>query len=106
MNAAAVTAISHRFLGPMCRLAIAPDLACVLTPLEAQTLARALRAVAEDHSRVEEIYLSPNASDREFLARVTEDGLRVAAAPGADILMPWTDVAALAKALLREAAGL
>jgi hypothetical protein len=98
MTEPSVTTISHRFLGSMRRLTIAPGLAWDLTQQEAWTLARALIAVGTDHSRAEEIFLSPQGCDHEFFARVTNEGLVVTAA-GGPVVVGWPDVATLAEAL-------
>lgn len=98
MTAPTVTGVSHHLLGPLQRLSLAPGLAWDLTQQEAWTLAKALIAVGHDHGRAEEIYLSPQASDGEFLARVTAAGLVVEAA-GGPYVIGWPEVATLAEAL-------
>jgi hypothetical protein len=98
MTEPSVTTISHRFLGPMRRLSIKPGLTWDLTQQEAWTLARALIAVGSDHSRAEEIFLSPQGCDREFFAKVTQEGLAVVEADS-HVLVGWPEVATLAEAL-------
>ena len=93
-----VTTVSHRLLGALRRLAIAPGATWDLTQQEASTLAKAMSAVGRDQGRVDEIYLSPQASDGEFVAKVTSEGLIVATA-GGECLIGWTEVTALAEAL-------
>jgi len=88
----------HRALGKMLRMTLAPDLNFDLTPEEASTLARALRAVTLDPEITDTLYLSPLASDDEFSAKVTRDGLEVTTASGICILS-WPDVVSLAEQL-------
>ena len=82
----------------MQRLSLAPGLHWDLTQQEAWTLAKALIAVGHDPGRAEEIYLSPQGSDADFLARVAPEGLQVQAA-GGPYLISWPEVATLAEAL-------
>jgi hypothetical protein len=98
MTEPTVTPVTHRFLGTMQRLTVAPGLAWDFTPQEAWTLARAMIAVGHDHGRAEEIFLSPQGCDREFLAKVTNEGLLVAA-PQSTVLIEWPELATLAEAL-------
>jgi hypothetical protein len=98
MTEPAVTPFSHRALGPMLRMTLAEGLSFDLTPLEAQTLSLALAAVTRDRQRTNDIYLSPLASDGDFSAEVTQDGLQVAAADGTRHLS-WPVVAFLAERL-------
>ena len=97
MTEPTVTTVAHRFLGRMQRLNVAPGLDWDFTPQEAWTLARAMIAVGHDHGRAEEIFLSPQGCDRAFVAKVTSEGLLVAADD--PILIGWPEVATLAEAL-------
>ncbi len=98
MSTPSLTDITHRFLGPMRRLTVAPGVAWELTQQEAWTLARAMTALGHNRSLAEEIYLSPQGSDHEFLAKVCEEGLVVQAAEQR-IHIAWPEVATLAEAL-------
>ena len=96
-----VDSLTHRALGPLLRLT-APGLALRLTPQEAQTLALALKAVAEGRSAEREIFMSPMASDGYFVGRVEDWGLAVEA-EGQAIPLPWPAVLRLAEALASPA---
>lgn len=102
MSEAIVTAVTHRALGPMLRLTLAEGLFFDLTHEEARTVSRAMRAVAEGKSTVDEIYMSPIASDRDFSAKVTADGL-VLEAVSPPFRLSWPVVGALAAALAAQA---
>lgn len=92
-----VNSLTHRALGPLLRLT-APGLDLRLTPREAQTLALALKAVAEGRSAEREVFMSPMASDGYFVGRVEGWGMAVEA--GAEALrMDWATVTRLAEAL-------
>jgi hypothetical protein len=84
-------AFIHRGLGGMIRLHLGENLTFNLTPQEARTLARALAAVRTGKSKVEDVYMSPIASDGDFFAKVTEDGLVLEATPKIDPL-GWEEV--------------
>lgn len=92
-----VTAVDHRMLGPMVRLEFARRLGFDLTAQEAGILARALAAVREGKSKVDEVYMSPIASDADFSGKVGSDGVTVGATE--PIALPWEEVGALAAAL-------
>lgn len=83
----------------MVRLTVAEGYRFDLTFQEARTLSRALRAVKNKQSSVDEIYLSPVASDGDFHARVKEDGLLIEAL-SPPLSLSWNDVGVLAEALL------
>jgi hypothetical protein len=87
----------HFALGPMWRLE-AGALRLDLTPAEASTVSRALKAVREGRSLETEIYLSPVASDGAFSAIVKPDGVALAGAGDLD----WPSVERLAEALAKE----
>lgn len=93
-----VTPVSHRALGRMLRMTLAPGLSLDLTADEAQTLSRALAALTRDPQLTNDIYLSPLASDADFTAKVTADGLKVVAGGGACFLS-WLQAGALAQLL-------
>lgn len=103
MRQSSVAPFTHRALGAMLRLTVAQGLSFDLTHQEAQTLARAMKAVAEGKSEVDEIYMSPIASDRDFSAKVTPDGL-VLEALDPPLRLAWPAVAAMAAALAEQAA--
>lgn len=88
-----VEPVRHRALGPMIRLVCGPDL--LLTPAEALTLSRALSAVAGGKSAGMEIFLSPIASDGEFSASVTGEGVAVAGG----LLLSWPEARLLSERL-------
>lgn len=93
-----VTKITHRGLGPMLRLAVSEGYSFDLTFQEARTLSRALRAVKDKQSSVDEIYLSPIASDGDFHAKVQQGGLLIEAL-SPPLTLSWSDVGVLAEAL-------
>jgi len=103
MSKSSVAAVTHRALGAMLRLTIMDSLSFDLTLEEARTLARALAAVSEGKSNVDEIYMSPIASDGDFSAKVTPEGLLLEGrAP--PLHLAWPEVGAIA-ASLAELAG-
>lgn len=102
MTGSSVSPVTHRGLGAMLRLTVAEGLAFDLTFEEARTLSRAMTAVAEGKSTVDEIYMSPIASDRDFSAKVGAEGL-VLEAFDPPLRIAWPEVAALAAALSAQA---
>jgi hypothetical protein len=86
----------------MLRLALAGGLSFDLTHDEARILSRALAAVSQRKSTVDEIYMSPIASDRDFSAKVTPDGLELEAV-SPPLRLAWPEVGALASALATKA---
>ncbi|QXX73798.1 hypothetical protein [Methylovirgula sp. HY1] len=97
MSAWTVTAVSHRMLGPMIRLEFGEGPGFDLTAQEAGILARALAAVREGKSPVDEVYMSPIASNGDFSGKVAPDGINVAAAE--PISLGWDEVDKMAAAL-------
>ncbi len=93
-----VAVFSHRGLGQMIRLTVVEGHAFDLTFQEAQILSRALTAVREKKSNVDEVYMSPIASDGDFAAKVLADGL-VLEAKTPPIKLNWTEVSEMAQAL-------
>ena len=89
---------THRALGPMVRLTVADGYRFNLTFQEALTLARALAAVKDKRSSVDEVYLSPIGSDGDFHAKVRADGL-VIDALSPPLVLDWSKVGAIADAL-------
>jgi hypothetical protein len=89
---------THRALGRMVRLTVADGYGFNLTFQEAQTLARALTAVKDKRSSVDEVYLSPIGSNGDFHAKVREDGL-VIEAINPPLVLGWSEVGAIAAAL-------
>lgn len=104
MTAWTVTAIQHRMLGPMIRLAFAEGPSFDLTAQEAGLLSRALAGVREGKSKVEEVYMSPIASNGDFSGKVGPDGISVAAE--APIALGWDAVGQMSSALAAVAAEL
>lgn len=102
MSPVRVAPISHRALGAMLRLTISDGLFFDLTHEEARTLARAMKAVCEGKSPVDEIYMSPIASDRDFSAKVGPEGLLLAATEP-PLRLSWSEVAVIATALAEQA---
>jgi hypothetical protein len=102
VSAGSVAAFAHRGLGPMLRLTLAEGLSFDLTHEEARTLSRAFAAVAAGKSTVDEIYMSPIASDHDFSAKVTAEGL-VLEATSPPLRLAWPEVATLAAALAAQA---
>jgi hypothetical protein len=97
MSIWSVTAVSHRMLGPMIRLEFPGRISFDLTAQEAGLLARALAGVREGKSAVEEVYMSPIASNGDFSGKVGADGISVAA--GEPIVLAWDEVGKIAAAL-------
>lgn len=87
----------------MVRLTVADGRSFDLTLDEARTVSRALAAVRDGKSSVDEIYMSPIANDAEFSAKVTPDGVLL---QGSEPPLPiqWAEVGAIA-ASLAELAG-
>jgi hypothetical protein len=103
MSGSSVVAVSHRALGTMVRLTVREGFSVDLMPEEARTLSRAMAAVRDGKSKVDEIYMSPIACDSDFVAKVLETGLAVNATSGA-IHLEWPEVGTLSKSLA-EVAG-
>lgn len=103
MSTNSVARLSHRGLGAMLRLTLVEGSSFDLTLQEARILARALKAVSEGKSSVDEVYMSPIASDNDFSAKVTPDGL-VLQAREPPLRLGWPEVGAIA-ASLAELAG-
>ncbi len=101
MSQWSVTAVSHRLLGPMIRLEFGGALGFDLTTQEAGILARALAAVRDGKSPVDEVYMSPIASNGDFSGKVGPEGLNVAAAE--PIAIGWDEVGKIAAALAETA---
>ena len=89
---------THRMLGPMVRLTVVEGYSFNLTFQEARTMARALAAVKDGRSSVDEVYLSPIGSDGDFYAKVCPDGL-VIEARNPPLVLDWSEVGAIAGAL-------
>lgn len=102
MRESSVSSFTHRGLGAMLRLTVADGLSFDLTHEEARTLSRAMMAVAAGKSTVDEIYMSPIASDRDFSAKVTAEGLALEAITP-PLRLAWPEVATLAAALAAQA---
>ncbi len=102
MSASAVASFTHRGLGAMLRLSLAEGVSFDLTLEEARTLARAMKAVSERKSTVDEIYMSPIASDRDFSAKVDTDGLTLEAV-SPPLRLAWPEVGTIAAALATQA---
>jgi hypothetical protein len=93
---------THRVLGRMVRLMVADGFCVNLTFQEARTLARALAAVKDKRSSVDEVYLSPIGSDGDFHAKVSPDGL-VIDATNPPLVLDWSEVGVIADALAATA---
>ena len=101
MNYPCVKRVSNRMLGEMLRMMLSDSVHFDLTFEEGRTLSRAFTAVAFDWRRTDSIYLSPVGCDDEFSAAVTQDGLNVDTARGAQHLN-WDNVTELAERLAVE----
>jgi hypothetical protein len=93
-----VAAFAHRGLGPMIRLTVVEGYRFDLTHQEAQILSRALAAVKNKTSPVDEVYMSPIASDGDFFAKVLPEGI-LFEAHIPPISLTWTQVGEMADAL-------
>jgi hypothetical protein len=89
---------THRALGPMVRLTVTDGYRFNLTFQEARTLSRALAAVKDKLSSVDEVYLSPIGNDGDFHAKVRPDGL-IIDAMNPPLVLDWSKVGAIADAL-------
>ncbi len=98
-----VAVFSHRGLGQMIKLTVIEGYAFDLTFQEAQILARALAAVREKKSNVDEVYMSPIASDGDFSAKVLPDGV-VFEAKTPPVRLTWLEVGEMAQALAAASA--
>ncbi len=94
---------AHRGLGQMVRLTVIEGYSFDLTFQEAQILSRALAAVKNKTSPVDEVYMSPIASDGDFSAKVLADGL-VLEARTPPVRLDWPQVGAMAEALAAASA--
>jgi hypothetical protein len=93
-----VAVFSHRGLGQMIRLTIIEGYTFDLTLQEAQILSRALAAVKDKKSPVDEVYMSPIASDGDFAGKVLPDGL-LFEAKTPPIKLSWLEIGHIAEAL-------
>lgn len=98
-----VAVFSHRGLGQMIRLTVVEGYIFNLTFQEAQILSRALAAVKDKKSPVEEVYMSPIASDGDFFAKVLPDGIAFESKTP-PIQMTWPEVGEMAQALAAASA--
>lgn len=96
-----VKRVSHRMLGDMLRMMLSEAVHYDLTLEEGRTLSRAFTALAHDWRRNDTVYLSPIASDTDFSAAVTQQGLDVETSGGGHHLS-WEDVTELAERLAVE----
>jgi hypothetical protein len=96
-----VKRVPHRMLGELLRMMLNETIFFDLTLEEGRTLSRAFTALAHDWRRNDLVYLSPIASDDEFSAKVTPDGLDVEATDGS-LFLDWDDVTELAERLAVE----
>lgn len=93
-----VSATRHRLLGKQVQLQFAGDCILKLTPAEASSLSFALAAVRDGISPEREIYMSPIASDVQFVGTVRDTGIGIALPAGA-LELDWLGVGALAESL-------
>jgi hypothetical protein len=94
----------HPVFGALATLRLSGQAARRLTFREARHLSDALEALATGGSRERRIYMSPIASDADFEATASSEGLLVPAPTGGGALMiAWPEVRALAAALRRAA---
>ncbi|WP_026605807.1 hypothetical protein [Methylocapsa acidiphila] len=103
MSKSSVIQATHRGLGAMLRLALSDGRSFDFTLQEARTLSRALAAVRNGKSKVDEVYMSPIASDLDFSAKVTPDGLLLEGAEQ-PLKLEWPEVGTIS-ASLAELAG-
>ena len=96
-----VSSSQHRMLGKLLRLRLADDYVLQLTPAEASSLSFALIAVRDGISPEREIYMSPIASDVDFVGKVHTNGISIALSKGAQEL-DWDEVGMLVSALARH----
>jgi hypothetical protein len=80
------------------RLTVTDGLVFDLTKQEAGILSRALAAVRDGRSKVDEVYMSPIASDGDFSGKVMSDGILVAS-KNQPVHLEWSAVGEIAGAL-------
>jgi len=97
MTDSSITPFTHRGLGAMLRLTLREGLVFDLTLQEARILSRALAAVRDGKSPVDEVFMSPIASDGDFTAKVGTDGVIVAAPT--PVPLAWAEVGTIAAGL-------
>jgi hypothetical protein len=97
---------AHRAFGALATLRLAGQAERRFTLAEARHVAAALDALAAGVAREGGVYMSPIASDWDFDASATSEGLLVASpSGGAGLALEWPEVAALAATLRRAAEG-
>jgi hypothetical protein len=95
---------AHGVFGVLATLTLAGQPARRFTLQEASIVAKAIEAVALGASVERRIYMSPIASDEDFDAHASAEGLTIACAGFPALLLVWREAAALADRL-RAAAG-
>lgn len=95
--------VQHGAFGVLATLALAGQPARRFTLQEASIVAKAIEAVALGASVERRIYMSPIASDQDFDAHASTEGLTISCAGFPALLLAWREAAALADAL--KAAG-
>ncbi len=94
--------VPHRALGKVVRLTVAEGFSFDLTFQEAQILSKALAAVRDKKSPVDEVYMSPIASDFDFSAKVLPDGIAFEAKTP-PLNPTWPEVGEMSAALAKAA---
>ncbi len=95
----------HAAFGALGTLEIVGQAARCFTRQEAGVVSRALDAVATGASPERQIFMSPIASDHEFEAVASDEGLRVLGAPLDDVMLSWAQARALSTLLRAFSAG-
>lgn len=89
----------HGAFGVLATLTLVGQPARRFTLREASIVAKAVEAVALGASAERQIYMSPIASDQDFDARASREGLTIALAGFPALFLAWPEAAALADAL-------
>jgi hypothetical protein len=90
---------AHGAFGALATLTLAGQPQRRFTLQEASIVAKAIEAVALGASLERQIYMSPIASDYDFDARVSTEGLTIACDDFPELFLTWADGAELARAL-------
>lgn len=94
-----LTVAPHGAFGALATLRLAQQPLRRFTRQEASIVARAIDAVALGTSPERQIYMSPIASDHDFEAHVSPEGLVIICPACPDVRLTWPDAADLARAL-------
>jgi hypothetical protein len=95
----ALAATQHQAFGRLLTLSVSGQPPRRFTAQEAAIVADALAAVAAARSTERQIYMSPIASDQEFLANVEMGGVVITLDGCVDVALDWSETIELAREL-------